>query len=265
MNRIDIAELERFAVGEGLSAARRAEIAQALLDSDELRARYEALTRMLGDTAAMVSTVEPDDGFEARLWACIAPRIDASASSTELAAVPATSRELAPVIALPTSPRRRLSPAWRSLALAASLIAAVGLGIVIGRQPNSTTTASPDTALLDGDASDRVLAGYLVNHLGSAEAVFTRVASEGDDAEVRELAAQVIATNRLYAAAAERAHRPDLAQFLREIEPVLAELATGEETSEHVVAEVRDRDLAFKTRVVADKARRRAGPANTPI
>ena len=74
-----------------------------------------------------------------------------------------------------------------------------------------------------------------------------------------ELAESLLDSNRLYAMAAERAGKPALGQFLRELEPLLIELANEEGAIEPALGEeIRSRDLAFKTRAAAALTRQEA-------
>ena len=152
--------------------------------------------------------------------------------------------------------RRPPRPFWvewllPGLALAASL----GLGVVIGRQwpsPPASSAAVPVT--LSSDAGSRVLAAHLAQHLGQTERLL-RVAENGGGADSEALAAALIDSNRLYAAAAERAGKPALAQFLTELEPVLRELANSSGDSALGGAglaqeQIRSRDLLYRLRAL---------------
>ena len=63
--------------------------------------------------------------------------------------------------------------------------------------------------LRERDAGERVLAAYLAQHLETTERALM-IAANSDDADgtARELAQQLVASNRLYANAAQRANRP---------------------------------------------------------
>src|SRR5690606_41422277 len=72
-------------------------------------------------------------------------------------------------------------------------------------------------------------------------------------AGTRELAAGLVESNRLYAAAAARAGNARLADFLRQLEPVLIELANQPasgsiETQQGLRGYLRDTDLLFQVR-----------------
>lgn len=226
-------ELLMFHFGEDLGPERMQAIALAVAEDPRCAARYGELRRLLAASTTALSATEPAQGFEQRVWARIAER-------------------------LPPAPQRR--PFWSTwclpgLALAASL----GLGVVIGRQWLPAPAAGDPPAghaplALSADAGERLLAAHLSRHLGRAERLL-RVAENGGAAETGELAAALIAGNRLYAAAAARAGKPALAQFLLELEPVLRELANSD--SEDVLGgpalareQIRSRDLLFRLRAL---------------
>ena len=107
-----------------------------------------------------------------------------------------------------------------------------------------------------------MLAAYLNAHLESTERVLLVAANSPDEYQTSQaLARELLSSNRLYAAAARRAGRAQLAAFLRQIEPVLLELARGDEPGA-VGARIRDEDLPFKARAAAAMARR--GTPATP-
>ena len=76
--------------------------------------------------------------------------------------------------------------------------------------------------------ADRVLDGYVAGHLRATEGLLlTAVNNDGGDllGGNRELAESLVESNRLYAAAAARSGNLRLADFLRQLEPVLLEVA----------------------------------------
>lgn len=227
-------ELLMFHYGEDLGPERTAAIGLAIADDALTGARYAALRRLLGASTLALAPPEPDSGFEQRVWGRLRPQL----------------------IAQTASMRRPPRPFWvewllPGLALAASL----GLGVVIGRQwpsPPASSAAVPVT--LSSDAGSRVLAAHLAQHLGQTERLL-RVAENGGGADSEALAAALIDSNRLYAAAAERAGKPALAQFLTELEPVLRELANSSGDSALGGAglaqeQIRSRDLLYRLRAL---------------
>jgi hypothetical protein len=243
MNTPDNNELLMFHFGEDLGPERIAEIAAAISTDAELAKRYESLRRLLGASTSALSAAPPDADFERRLWQQLGPRIRAQS---------------------PQRNSRWLNWWLPGLALAASL----GLGMVIGRQwqpvPMDPTTSMPiGSASLVSDGGDRVLAAHLARHLGQTERLL-RVAENGGDDDSNALAAALIESNRLYAAAAARAGRPVLAQFLSELEPLLRELANcdGDRAlggASLAQEQIRSRDLLY--RVQALEALQSSSPA----
>ena len=234
MQPISDEDLVLFHYRDELSRERMQEIEDALFYDAGLRLRLAAVRETLSATGEAWPQPEADAGLEARVWERLAP-------------------------ALP----KRVPPAapswldWRSwfsfprnsqVAFASLLVAAVGIGYLLGRP-----ATPPRDALLAEDASRRVLAAYLAAHLEDTErALMVASNSPGDGEAASELAASLLDTNRLYALAAERAGKPALGQFLRELEPVLIELANEEGAiADGLGDEIRRRDLTYKTRAAA--------------
>jgi hypothetical protein len=98
-----------------------------------------------------------------------------------------------------------------------------------------------------------VLAAHLSRHLGQTERLL-RVAENGGADASGELARALVESNRLYAVAAERAGKLALAQFLLELEPVLRELANGNDAAlggaDLAQEQIRKRDLLFRLRAL---------------
>jgi hypothetical protein len=219
MNTISDDDLVLYHYRDGLDASRLAEIDDALFASQALRERYASIERALARADASV-VPEPDADFNQRLWRRLEPRLRAPVT---------TGRE---------SWRERLHAlhAWLSpprLAFAAGacvLALAIGIGFYAGRR-----SAQPLVAQSQADAAAaRVLDAYVAAHLRATEGVLL-TASNSDSAELldgnRELAASLVESNRLYALAAARAGNTQLADFLRQLEPVLISLANPSESS----------------------------------
>lgn len=226
-------ELLLFHFGEDLGPERMQSIALAIAEDPRCAARYAELKRLLAaSTSALGAVAEPRPGFEQRAWRRLAPQL---------------------------RPAQESRAWWRGgwgppLALAAS----VGLGIALGRlwqaaPPASTSPAAvAQVVALEGDAGARLLAVRLAAHLGRTERLL-RAADNG--AEASEFAQTLIDSNRLYAAAAERAGKPTLAAFLTELEPVLRELANADADAslgggELAREQIRSRDLLFRLRAL---------------
>ncbi len=243
MNPITDAELLLFHYRDGLDADRHAQIEDELLFDAALRRRLSALRDTLSAVDAHWPPVAADDGLEARVWARLAPQLSPRRVQRR------GWTRLVEWLALPAAPR---------LALAGLVVAALAVGFLLGRQaPPVRDPATPPTALLGDDAASRVLAGYLADHLQQTErALLVASHSPRDGAAAIDLAASLVDANRLYALAAERAGKPALAQFLRELEPVLVELGSAPGAVDADLAlQIREHDLPFKTRAAAALAR----------
>ena len=223
---------------DGLDAARIAEIDAALQSSEPLRARYAELRRML-DAADAVPTAEPDAGFTQRVWRRLEQRIDAERAARR-----------SWTDALRERLDSLLSPRF-ALAATALLAVAVGLGYYAGRQSATIEVAERESAL-----ASRVLDAYVADHLRATEGLLL-TASNSDSAALaagnNELAATLAESNRLYAAAAARAGNTRLADFLRQLEPVLIELANqpadaSVESRDGLRDYLRKTDLLFQVR-----------------
>jgi anti-sigma factor RsiW len=240
---------------DGLDADRYAEIEAALAASADLRERYAALERTLAHVDAMPAP-EPDADFNARLWRQLEPRIAARART--------------PRVAWSDRLRDWLSPPRLAFAAACVLALAIGIGFYAGRRsvPNVPTLASSESPADAGAA--RVLDAYVAAHLRATEGVLL-TASNSDSSQLldgnRELAASLVEANRLYALAAARSGNTQLADFLRQIEPVLISLANQSQPgsiqpSEGLRDYLRTTDLMFQVR--ATQARlERAGAHRT--
>ncbi|GMV30773.1 MAG: hypothetical protein AMXMBFR59_28980 [Rhodanobacteraceae bacterium] len=223
MDTIRDADLILYHYRDGLSAADIAAIERALAASESLRARYEVLLATLEAVDAQPAP-EPADGFEQRLWQRWEQRVDTQP--------PAAHGRGAHARAAPRASHRagmRRLPRYAAMTLA--LVAAVGVGFLLGRQPGDprgapAVGASP--ALASHDMAARVLDAYVASHLRETEGVVL-TAVNSDNATLlagnRELAAGLLESNRLYALAAARAGNTRLASFLQQLEPVLIELA----------------------------------------
>jgi anti-sigma-K factor RskA len=218
MNTISDDDLILFHYRDGLDANRIAEIDRALAESSELRERYSMIGRALA-RADMLPTPVPDADFDARLWRSLEPRL-----GVRVAPKPESWRDrLNALNTWMTAPRF-------AFAAACALALAVGIGFYAGRN-----SAPPLLAASEADAgAARVLDAYVAAHLRATEGVLM-TASNSDSATLldsnRELAASLVESNHLYAIAAARAGNTQLADFLRQLEPVLIALANPSPTS----------------------------------
>jgi anti-sigma-K factor RskA len=219
MNTIRDDDLILYHYRDGLAPEQLAGIEQALSASSELRDRYAAIERTLARVDAMPMPIADAD-FAQRLWRKLEPRLLADAAPRR------SWRDHLQVIHAWMSPPRL---AW---AAACVVALAVGLGFYAGRHsaptPDAIAQSRADAAAL------RVLDAYVAVHLRATEGVLL-TASNSDSAELldgnRELAASLVDANRLYAVAATRAGNTRLADFLRQLEPVLISLANPSQSA----------------------------------
>lgn len=242
MQPISDEDLVLFHYRDELSHERMQEIEEALFFDAGLRLRLAALRETLSATSEAWPQSDADAGLEVRVWERLAPALPKRAND---------------------------QPSWldwrswfcfprnSQIAFASVLLAALGIGYLLGRP-----AAPVRDPLLAEDASRRVLASYLAAHLENTErALLVASNSPADGAAASELAAALLDTNRLYALAAERAGKSALGQFLRELEPLLIELANEDGAiATGLGEEIRRRDLTFKTRAAAALARNDAAP-----
>ena len=242
MHTISDDDLVLYHYRDGLDAARIDEIRDALAASANLRERYASLERVLACVDAE-PVPEPDAHFSARLWQKLEPRLPTRRVEKR-----------APWRYALDTLHAWLTPPRLAFAGACAIAIAVGIGFYAGRQsaPNAPLVAS---AAADA-ASARVLDAYVAAHLRATEGVLM-TASNSDSADLlggnRELAAQLVDANRLYALAAARAGNTQLADFLRQIEPVLISLANPSpsesvQPSEGLREYLKATDLMFQVR-----------------
>jgi hypothetical protein len=235
MNVISDNDLILYFYKDGLDAVRIGEIDAALRASPDLRGRYAALQRMLGDVDA-APAIEADAGFAERVWRKLAARIDPEPA-------PSWRDHLRALLGSLLAPR---------IAFAATclLAAAVGIGYYAGRSSVSGEPG-PQNAM-----AARVLDAYVSAHLRATEGLLL-TAANSDSEDIRagnaDLAQTLVDSNRLYAAAAARAGNTRLADFLRQLEPVLIELANqpadaSVESRDGLRDYLRKTDLLFQVR-----------------
>ena len=242
-------ELILFHYRDGLDAARMAEIEAALSTSASVSARYIRLRGLLEASNEALS--EPSANFEQRLWARLDQRMVAPIASASKRGAIERIREFLHTGAMP-----RL--AWAG-GLAAVLVIALGIGFYAGRSsvpdPIATVPTSPPTM------ASRMLDSYVAGHLRATEGLLmTAVNDEGGGLlkDNRALAAGLVESNRLYAAAAARAGNARLADFLRQLEPVLIEVANqpnagSVEDTQGLRNFLRDTDLLFQVRATESR------------
>jgi hypothetical protein len=217
MNPITDDDLVLYHYRDGLDADRIAQITAALAASENLRERYAAIERAVSNFGQ--DEIEPAPNFSARLWQQLEPQLETEGviRHTNISRPSALER----LRAWLTPPQL-----WPAFAAATVIGIAIGVGFLVGRQ--SATVPAP-VASTDADAAAaRVLEAYVAANLRATERVLL-TASNSDDASLlegnRELAQSLVESNRLYALAAARDGNTRLANFLRQLEPVLISLA----------------------------------------
>jgi hypothetical protein len=212
MTPISDEDLILFHYGDGLDPARTAQVVDALLASETLRHRQADILHALTEVDRLPAP-EADAGFSDRVWRQLEARLVARA--------PVVSRA-----SLRDRLREWLSAPHLAWAAVCTIALATGLGFYAGRRsapaPDAMAQAHADAAAM------RVLDAYVAAHLRATEGVLV-TASNSDSSVLldgnRELAASLVDANRLYARAAVRAGNTQLADFLRQLEPVLISLA----------------------------------------
>ena len=223
---------------DGLPAERMVEIDNTLFAQPELRQRYTELQRMLHEIDCAPAP-EPDIEFTQRVWHKLAARIEAE----PLRARP----RMRWFSALRT--RVALFPAYVTACL---LVVAAAVGFYAGRHGAVPT----DELAQARTASARVLDAYVADHLRATEGLLlTAVNTDSSELNAgnRELAGALVESNRLYALAAAHSGNARLADFLRQLEPVLLELANQPadapvQSREGLREYLRKTDLLFQVR-----------------
>ena len=203
------------------------------------------------DSAGAAEPV-PADGFEQRLWAGLDRRM------ANLQARPAGIRAMARI-------RDRLDAEFAPRLIwaggfAMALLIALATGFMVGRNGAQQPVASESSAA-PSRMADRILDGYVAGHLRATEGVLLTAANDdGGDllAGNRDLAQSLVESNRLYAAAAARSGNLRLADFLRQLEPVLLEVANRPASStvegrQGLRDYLRNTDLLFQVRATESR------------
>ena len=224
---------------------RTAELERDLAARPELRERFEALRRDLEPFAEQAAP-EPRPGLEERVWARLRPQLEQERSR-------------------PGRPGMgRLAPwrGWRFAAVAAALVAALLGAYVAGRRSAAPGPPAPQVAAaerpLSAGARERILRASVADHLESSSLLLTDLAHASADQNLgdeRVWAASLLAENRLYRRAAERAGQRRIVALLGELEPLLVELANGTAADDVPALQHRmnQNDLLFKVRVVGSR------------
>jgi hypothetical protein len=230
-------ELLLYYYRDGLDTAERARIGAALSEQPELARRMQALVARL-DAASLMPEVPVPADVQQR-WRGALERAAQAAEKPEARA-----------------PRRLFDFRWPLAAAAAFAIVALTLIVQSEMQPAPALTAEIAPPVDSPAAADA--AAYqrgLKVHLASTE----RQLAELDNAKPEDrarLVEAIIAQNRIYALAAERAGEPQLARVLRAFSPVLEHVAKGDDASAGVA------QLSFELRVMQGRLSAGADSAN---
>jgi hypothetical protein len=216
---------------DGLEPAERARIGAALAEQPALAQRLVALVGRL-DAAAAIPDVPVPDAVKQR-WRVA---LDAAARGQTTRAAPRVAR----------------MTKGRWLAAAAVALVAVVSVLQFTKQPPVEQVANVP-APTDNSAYERGLKSHLANteqQLASLE--------KATPAERAELVDTIIEQNRIYALAAERAGKPNLARVLRAFTPILQDLEHEDADPSANVAQ-----LAFELRVMQGRLGAASAPANS--
>jgi len=208
---------------DGLDAAERASIAAALIARPEIASRLQALVAQLDVAAAMPDAPVPTQALQR--WHAALER----AAANEMH----TSRERMPPL-----------PRWPALAAMSAVAIVVVISFLIFSQSDSDRDGS--SPLIAASEPSRCDCG-LNWHLVSAERQLAEVSATSGE-ERAALIDAVIAQNRMYAIAAERAGDQRLAGALRSFTPILERLARADSSSGESAAEMAQ--LNFELRVM---------------
>jgi hypothetical protein len=192
---------------DGLDAAERARIASALSEQPELAARLHRLVARL-DAAAMTPEVPVPEHVQQR-WEAALSRVAAGEA------------------AIAEKPRSEVfaSFRWRMAAAAvASVLLIVSVKVAMQSTPDALTEqGSMQTAAAGANDLSAYERGLRL-HLANTEWQLASLDNASDEERIRFIET-IIAQNRLYAIAAERADEPQLARVLRAFTPILERLA----------------------------------------
>jgi len=214
-----------------------AQVLEHLNACRECREEFERVSSLLGQIEP-IEVPEPGAGFEQKTWLNVRGRLPDSAGSAL---------------------RRFLSP--QKWALAGVMAMIVVAAFLAGRYLRPATT----TTVLPPDNQANVQRGMLMavgNHLERSQILLVEImhAEPGDHDLSREQAQarDLLDSNRLYRAGAQKTGDPSVGRTLDELERVLAEIANGPtETSatdlKRVQHQIESQGLLLKMRVIGSK------------
>jgi hypothetical protein len=232
-------------------AAAPAGIDEALARDPVLRRRYEALSRVL---AALPDDPPPERGadYGSQVWARLAPRLERQPRWARFSRRPGGRRQRGARRAVAWGPR------W---ALAGAALVLLAVGFLLGRGLPGSGEA-PQLAL-SAAGRQRILERSVAAHLADSERLLVELANarvEGpvDLAGERQWAEALLAANRLYRLAAEKAGQRRIAALLGELEPLFLDLAHAPEegTAEDLALlqeRLSEQGTLFKVRVAGGR------------
>jgi hypothetical protein len=207
-------ELLLYYYRDGLDAAERARVGAALSEQPELAQRLHRLVARLDAAAALPDVPVP--AHTQRRWEVA---LDHAARGDSRRAATAGGRFLKSV-------------RWPAAAAAIVVLAIVLTNQMMTRlAPMQATIESPSSAPTHADVPMGEASSYergLRWHLASMEERLASLDSAKPDERAR-LIETIVAQNRMYALAAERAEEPQLARVLRAFTPILETLAGDRE------------------------------------
>ena len=222
------------------------ELRAALERDPELARRAAEIARAL-DLASRLPVLEPAPGYEQQVWRRLRPAL----------AEPAPSRWREWLFS--TAPQ----PGWRLAALAATLVVAIGGAYLAGRasveaEPQLAVEGALPPAGFNDQERERLLLASVSGHLGSSSLLLTDLANAPAATELgdeRAWAETLLAGNRLYRQAAQRAGQRRIVALLDELEPLLLEMAHAPQgsTVTDLQHQLEERDLLFKVRVLSTR------------
>ncbi len=195
---------------DGLDAAERARIGGALSEQPELAQRMQVLVARLDAAAAMPEVPVPENVQQR--WR---DALDHAVVSTPMAR--------------PLRARPQLNYGWMAAA-AVTVVALIVFGVTTQSPPDRIVETRPEaTQPADAGEASAYERG-LKWHLASTEQQLAGLDSAKPEERAR-LVETIIAQNRIYALAAERAGEPQLARVLRAFAPVLEDLEHGDSSA----------------------------------
>jgi hypothetical protein len=219
-------ELLLYYYRDGLDAAERARIGAALSEQPELAQRLQALVSRLDAAAAMPEVPVPE--FTQRRWQVALER---------------ATREEGKGDARVSRVARHWNFRWQAAAAAVAIVALILIFPDRTGQQTAPVATHDATATAETSAYER---GLKV-HLASTEQQLAGLDSATPEQRAR-LVETIIAQNRIYALAAERAGEPQLARVLRAFSPVLEDLVHDRGDASASIAQ-----LGFELRVMQER------------